>query len=178
MKKILLTEFILMVIVSGCILVEEKNEIGEGNLIKKNASELVLTLEDVGDGWLFDQATTTENSSATAFNSKEQGLVVDYRYWLSNKVIVFPNISSAKNDFDKREENAKKYVRPTDIGIGNESYFGRYSIWGSIVFRYQNVVAYVELTDLDGRLDPSKKEELIRYAKILEQKIKKAAEEQ
>ena len=139
---------------------------GEENFthITVEPEKLVLTLWDVGIGWIPDETSSKSRSDFESYTG---------RYYLTDTVNVFPTKKEAGeyfNNLGHRLNEMPESIRP----IGDASLI--YAVEGNVemAFIYENVVAYFMLVDRKGNVDEKKLKEFINYGRIIEKKIKKA----
>jgi hypothetical protein len=131
-------------------------------LITKDASQLVLTVEDFEPGW-------TRHSAESATKEGAQSAYHVYFYKgtfyppvVQNTVAVYPSIDSAKQVYlsEKPQNVSLEYPK-----IGDECFINAaVDINKLLVFRKSNVVVWIWLQqDMFGDVKP--------YARILEKKI-------
>jgi len=171
MKQMLIVLLFLLATITGCSKTPEpapsEGVIPDDKLITKNASELVLTLEDVGEGWILKNNYQIDEGWYAAIYKSEESWAGGERYGLTSSVRIFPGIEDARAFY----EESKLIDGTSSVNIGDESimYFEKYL--GVIIFRENNIVVDISYNDDYGELDKSK---LIYYAKIVEQKIANA----
>lgn len=172
---------IIMMIIGGCNRIPQLIQANEthdfmpdGELITKNASEIVLTLDDIGEGWLLhNKGWDQPNRFFVIFFSKESaGVISDHRYVLNNFVITFDSSTEAKSEFNEMKTHAiQSKIGMENIDMGDDAYLTKDKIGGGIVLRYKNIIATVSFSDVNEDYDKIKVDELIEYSRLLKNKI-------
>lgn len=129
-------------------------------LVTKNASEIVLLIDDMKTGWMSGSKQQVDNTCSASF-TRDDGAFVD------NTVFVYPTIEDAKNKYLYLVSGSSEY-KCVSISIGDESYAWEYDNYADAVFRESNVVVIVHLQD--DIWSPTV-EQAKRYARIVEAKI-------
>ena len=104
-------------------------------LVTKNASEIVLLIDDMKTGWMSGSKQQVDNTCSASF-TRDDGAFVD------NTVFVYPTIEDAKNKYLYLVSGSSEY-KCVSISIGDESYAWEYDNYADAVFRESNVVVIV-----------------------------------
>jgi hypothetical protein len=129
-------------------------------LVTKNASGIVLSIDDMKTGWVVGSKQQVDNTCSASFIRDD----VDF---VDNKVFVYPTIEDAKNKYLYLASGSSEY-KCVSISIGDESYAWEYGNRAEAVFRESNVVVKVHL---QSDIWSPTIEQAKRYARIVEAKI-------
>lgn len=132
------------------------------NLIRTEACKMVLTLDDMGDGWVKGNAVPPSRGEVISSCSVHYYKGSSFSPVLQNTVAVYRSIDYASRAF-AREETSQTVV--THPGYGDECFMNdSVAINKLLVFRKDNVVVWIWLQN-------DKKGNIESYARIIEQKI-------
>jgi len=117
-----------------------ENGTATNELITKDASEMVLTLDDFEAGWTL---SSSENITASKASSESAYEVLFYRPYtfLRNEVAVYASIDLAKAVYSSQVPTKVSLEHP---GIGDECFLDAPNLLAEVlVFRKENVVVWV-----------------------------------
>jgi len=131
-------------------------------LITKQASQMTLTIDDMGQGWTRGNAVAPAIQQVTSSSHVYYTQGSSYAPGVQNTVAVYRSIAGAENSF-AREKQAN--LSTSNPGIGTECLLNdSVPINKLLVFRKNNVVVWVWLKQY-------KEGDIERYARIVEQRI-------
>jgi len=144
---------------------EQGTAANEGELITKDASELVLTVDDLESGWVLivDRSETQPNADSAYYVQFRTGSdALANPPTLDNKVAVYPNVGSAQSALNDEKPKDVSLEYPD---IGDASFFDTSNpLAQKLVFRENNVLVWVTLYN-DTLNSPES------YAEKVEQRI-------
>jgi hypothetical protein len=133
------------------------------SLIRKEASTMTLTLDDMGQGWLKGNSVQASKGEVTSSSSVHYYKGTSFSPVVQNTVAVYRSISSAVRAYATDEANQSSVTHPA---IGNECFLNDTVLINKLlVFRKQNVVVWIWLQQ-------DKKGDIEHYANILEPRIR------
>jgi len=131
-------------------------------LITRQASQMTLTIDDMGPGWTRGNAVAPAIQQVTSSSHVYYTQGSSYAPGVQNTVAVYRSIAGAENSF-AREKQAN--ISTSSPGIGAECLLNdSVPINKLLVFRKNNVVVWVWLKQY-------KEGDIERYARIVEQRI-------
>ena len=131
-------------------------------LITRQASQMTLTLADMGPGWAQGSAVAPAKQQVTSFSNVYYTQGSSYAPGVQNTVAVYRSISAAENAFAQEKQSNPSASGPR---IGNECLLNDSApINKLLVFRKNNVVVWLWLQQY-------KAGDIERYARIVEQRI-------
>lgn len=177
----------IIVLILGCI--QEQAIVEEGKIIMKDTKELALKEEDISkEEWYYTYHIYHEkNVYEVKFESKKYLADVTFqRNALENRVYMYPNITDAKNAYSDIKKYYSKKSGIKEADFGTESFISSGALSTEIIFRQSNVIAgvkyvnYVRYADEEIQKTPRvnrsmEENEAIKYARIIEQRVKEAA---
>ena len=132
------------------------------NLIRREASTMTLTLDDMGQGWLKGNAVQGTRGDVISSSSAHYYKGTSFSPVVQNTVAVYRSMSSAMSAYAKEEANQATVTHPS---YGNECFLNdSVAINKLLVFRKDNVVVWIWLQQ-------DKKGDIEQYAKILALRI-------
>lgn len=142
------------------------NSLDATTLITKQASQLTLTMDDMGLGWTRGNAVAPAIPLVTSSSHVYYMQGSSYAPGVQNTVAVFRNIAAAENAYAKEKQLNLIASNP---GIGDECLLNdSVPINKLLVFRKNNVVVWLWLKLYkEGNIE--------RYARMLEQKLTNSA---
>ena len=138
------------------------NSLDATTLITRQASQMTLTIDDMGPGWTLGNAVAPAIQQATSFSHVYYTQGSSYAPGVQNTVAVYRSIAVAENSYAKEKQANPSVSSP---GIGNECLLNDSApINKVLVFRKNNVVVWLWLKQYqEGDIE--------RYARMLEQRI-------
>jgi hypothetical protein len=131
-------------------------------LITRQASQMTLTIDDMGLGWTRGNAVGPAIQQVTSYSHVDYTQGSSYAPGVQNTVAVYRSIAGAENSFAREKQANSSTSSP---GIGAECLLNdSVPINKLLVFRKNNVVAWVWLKQY-------KEGDIERYARIVEQRI-------
>ena len=138
------------------------NSLDATTLITKQASQMKLTIDDMGPGWTLGNAVAPAIQQVTSSSHVYYTQGSSYAPGVQNTVAVYRSIASAVNAYDKERQANLSASSP---GIGDECLLNdSVPINKLLVFRKNNVVVWLWLKQY-------KEGDIERYARIVEQRI-------
>ncbi len=188
-KRYLLILLLITILMSGCVERGVKDGVEEEHkIITKDPKELALKEEDMSEEWLnpyyIRKGYYDNNSYGVLFRSnKYVDDVSGQRNAIDNDILIFPTVAEAKEAFSDIKKSISRTTKIKKSNFGTESFIAIHKRWGcTIVFRYYNVVAIIAYNNyIDPYFFESKgfnisiaEREAIKYARIVEQRVKEA----
>jgi hypothetical protein len=131
-------------------------------LVKKQAYQMVLTMEDMGSGWIKGNVSPPANRDSTSSSQVAYSQGSNFAPTVQNSVVVYRNIQAAIKAYASAKPAGVSLSSPS---IGDESFLNdSVSIDRLLAFRKGNVVVWVWLKQY-------KTGDIQGYAKIVENKM-------
>ncbi len=187
-KNILLILLIITILMSECVERWVKEGVEEEHkIITKDPKELALREEDMSEEWLNPyyiwKGYYDNNSYGVLFRSNKYVGEFGQRNAIDNDILIFPTVAEAKEAFSDIKKSISRTTKIKKSNFGTESFIAIHKRWGcTVVFRYYNVVAIIAYNNyIDPYFFESKgfnisiaEREAIKYARIVEQRVKEA----
>ena len=131
-------------------------------LITKQAYQMVLTMEDMGTGWIKSNVSPPANSKSLSSSQVAYSQGANFAPTVQNTVVVYRGIEAASNAYDVAKPSGVSLSNPA---IGDECFLNdSVAIDRLLVFRKGNVVAWIWLKQY-------KSGDIEGYARTVEKKI-------
>jgi hypothetical protein len=132
------------------------------NLIRREASTMTLTLDDMGQGWLKGNSVQASKGEVTSSSSVHYYKGTSFSPVVQNTVAVYRSMDAAARAYATEQANQSSVTHPA---IGDECFLNNTVLINKLlVFRKQNVVVWIWLQQ-------DKKGDVEHYANILEPRI-------
>ena len=141
------------------------SSLDSSTLITKQAYQLVLTLADMGTGWMQSSASSPSRQQVTSSSHMSFTKGSSFSPIVQSMVSVFRTVEAAQNAYTAEKPTNTAAIALSYPSIGDECFLNdSVSVNKVVVFRKNNVVAWI-IVQQDKTADP------LPYARTVEQRI-------
>jgi len=138
-------------------------------LIRKTPSEILLTIDDMPEGWRrYQEPIVIATSSLFEEKYVEFSREMVGTDYLWCEVFNYHNISDAERAFESSKKDMAEKLKIKSVGLGDESYGWKYGHQSNVYFRKANIIVDIVFDCEYGKPDI---EHAKKFAEIVEKKI-------